>query len=391
MMKKCSKILLIILCSFIFISSPKAVSLKQLKDKLKKDEANKSALIQRQKNTRNNIKRAQGDITDLEKDIAKYEAEVEETVEKIDELNESIEEKQTEIDNLLSFMQVTDGENVYLEYVFQAKTFTDFIYRSAIVEQLTNYNNELIDNMYKMIEDSKELKNDLQKKISSSEKSIQNLESKLKKYNVTLSDLETAHSDIEQLIAERKKTIANYEKIYKENGCKETVEFQTCLLIKASKGFVRPIAKGTISSEWGYRNCPVHGKELHNGIDIAVAMGTPVYAAANGRVVSITRKYKCGGNIVVILHNINGKYYRTKYMHLATINVKEKQVVDVNTVIGTSGGGGYTLKKNGGWDTCSTGAHLHFTILKGEDGSSSVNPRTFINFPALKKSFSGRI
>ena len=52
---------------------------------------------------------------------------------KIDELNENINSKKKEIENLLSFLQVSNGENVYLEYIFEAKTFTDFIYRSAVV------------------------------------------------------------------------------------------------------------------------------------------------------------------------------------------------------------------------------------------------------------------
>lgn len=46
-------------------------------------------------------------------------------------------------------MQISEGDNVYLEYIFEATSFTDFIYRSAIVEQLTKYNDELIDDMYK--------------------------------------------------------------------------------------------------------------------------------------------------------------------------------------------------------------------------------------------------
>ena len=63
---------------------------------------------------------------------------------------------------------------------------------------------------------------------------------------------------------------------------------------------------------------------------------------------------------------------------------------DRGTVIGKSGGGGFTLKRNGGWDRCSTGAHLHFMILPGSSGSSTINPRKMVNFPAKGKSFSTR-
>jgi len=202
--------------------------------------------------------------------------------------------------------------------------------------------------------------------------------------------LEEAHSDVDATIKERKSTLAYYEKVYKANNCKETVDLEVCLSIPNSSGFVRPLTKGTISSEWGYRICPIHGRELHNGIDIAVALGSPVYAAASGTVSGITKKSSCGGNIVTINHTIKGKKYRTVYMHLASINVKLGQNVNVTTKIGTSGGGGYTLRRNGGWDTCSTGAHLHFTIKKGLTGSTTVNPRSFIKFPSKGRSFSSR-
>ena len=389
-MKRFNTYIFVIICLFLFIGSVDAKSLKEVKEELARDEANRAALIQRQKNVQKNISGAKNDIKDLENEIERYEDEIEETLKEIDALNEEIDSKQKEIDNLMSFLQISSVDNVYLEYVFKAKDYTDFIYRSYVVEELTKYNDGLIDEMYRMIEANKKLKVDLQNKIAKNEKSISNLESKLSTYHVSLKDLETAHTNIDDTIKDRKKTLKYYESIYKLNGCKETVDIDECLTVASANGFIRPVAKGTISSEWGYRTCPIHGRELHSGIDISDPLGTPVYAAASGTVVGITYKSSCGGNIVTIRHNIKGKIYRTRYMHLATVNVKMGQNVLVTTKIGTVGGGGYTLKKNGGWDTCSTGAHLHFMILPGSTGSSTINPRSMISFPAKGKSFSNR-
>ena len=390
MMKKISYTILCILCFFIFVGNISAKTLKEVKDELNRDIANRNALIQKQKDVQNRIKNAQGDISNLEEEIEKYEQEIEETLAKIDELNDEIDNKQQEIDNLLNFLEVSDGDNVYLEYIFKSKSFTDFIYRAAVVEQLTKYNDDLIEEMYDLIEENKKLKIELEDKIDKNEKSIDNLEKKLSSYNVSLKDLETAHSNIDDTIADRKRTVNYYEKLYKQYNCKETVELDTCLTVESASGFIRPMAKGSISSEWGYRRCPIHGRELHNGIDIAAGMNTPVYAAASGVVVGITRKSSCGGNIVTIRHNIKGTMYRTRYMHLASINVTMGQKVTVLTVIGKSGGGGYTLRRNGGWDRCSTGAHLHFMILPGSTGSSTINPRKMVNFPGKGKKFSAR-
>ncbi len=390
MMKRIYYTIIGILCFFLLIGNLSAKTLKEVKDELARDEANRNALIQRQKDVQNNIKKSQNEIASLEDDIEKYENEIEDLLEKIDELTENINNKQVEIDNLVNFLEVSDGDNVYLEYIFKSKSFTDFIYRTAVVEQLTKYNDELINEMYEMIEENKRLQNELNDKIDKNEQSIANLEKKLSSYNVSLKDLETAHSNIDDTIADRKRTLNYYESIYKQNNCKETVELDACLTVETASGFIRPTAKGSISSEWGYRRCPIHGRELHSGIDIALPLNTPVYAAASGTVVGITRKSSCGGNIVTIRHSIKGTIYRTRYMHLASINVSMGQKVTVLTVIGKSGGGGYTLKRNGGWDRCSTGAHLHFMILPGSTGSSTINPRKMIKFPSKGKSFKAR-
>ena len=390
MMKKFNKIIFILFCLFFIVSNVHAETLKGLKDKLAKDEANQAAIVKKQKDVQKRISNAKNEISTLENNIEKYEAEIDDLLNQIDELEENIKKKQGEIDSLLSFLQISNGDNIYLEYVFEAKSLTDFIYRGAVVEELTQYNDNLINEMYNLIEEDKKLQEELKNKIEKSENTILELDGKLKDYDVSMADLENAHSDVEADIKSRKKTIAYYESVYKANSCKETVELVECISSGNAKNFTRPLVKGTITSEWGYRICPVHGREIHSGIDIGVPLNTNVYASALGTVSGITTKSSCGGNIVTINHTVNGKQYRTVYMHLASINVKMGQKVDINTVIGKSGGGGFTLKKNGGWDKCSTGAHLHFTIRKGWTGSNSVNPRTYVNFPAKGKSFSSR-
>jgi murein DD-endopeptidase MepM/ murein hydrolase activator NlpD len=362
-----------------------------LKEQLASDEANQASIEQRKKEVQSKIKAAENEISALEKNIEQYENEIVDLLNEIDKLESDISAREVEIDSLLSFLQVANGDNVYLEYIFGAKSLTDFIYRGTVVEELTAYNDELIDEMYVMIEKDKKMQIELKEKISIEEKSIAELDNKLKSYDVSLSDLENAHSDVAADIQARKKTIEYYEKIYKENNCKEDIDLVECITSTPNTtGFVRPLEKGTISSEWGYRRCPIHGRELHSGIDIALSMNSPVYAAASGTLVGITRRSSCGGNIVTIRHSIKGKIYRTRYMHLASINVTMGQKVTVLTEIGKSGGGGYTLRRNGGWDRCSTGAHLHFMILPGSSGSSTINPRKMINFPAKGKKYTQR-
>ena len=61
---------------------------------------------------------------------------------------------------------------------------------------------------------------------------------------------------------------------------------------------------------------------------------------------------------------VGGQKYTTYYYHLLKVNVKVGDVVTQNTVIGTVGGYS-TSTAHGGYDTCTTGAHLHFGVAKG--------------------------
>ncbi len=112
MRNKCFKVLFVFLCLFFMCYSVKADSLKQLKEKLAKDEANKAALIAQQKAVESKIQAANADVAAIVKKIDDNQNKISESKEKINELNKDIEDKQKEIDNLLSFMQLSQKDNV---------------------------------------------------------------------------------------------------------------------------------------------------------------------------------------------------------------------------------------------------------------------------------------
>lgn len=119
-----------------------------------------------------------------------------------------------------------------------------------------------------------------------------------------------------------------------------------------------------VSSEMGWR---ARYRRNHNGIDLAVPTGTPIYAAADGRVV--IRKNNPGGYgyYLSIQHD---KDYYTVYGHLSKWLVSDGQTVRAGQQIAKSGNTGR-----------STGPHLHFEVLKGAPlvkgyGGVPINPRT---------------
>ena len=101
-----------------------------------------------------------------------------------------------------------------------------------------------------------------------------------------------------------------------------------------------------VYSKFGYR----HGRR-HQGVDLPLQTGTPVYAAFDGKV-RVAKRYKAYGNLVIIRHE-NG--LETFYGHLSKILVHEDEWVNAGSIIGLGGSTGR-----------STGPHLHFeTRYKG--------------------------
>jgi murein DD-endopeptidase MepM/ murein hydrolase activator NlpD len=105
-----------------------------------------------------------------------------------------------------------------------------------------------------------------------------------------------------------------------------------------------------ISSSFGLRKDPFSGQaKFHRGIDLAAPEGTPVVAALPGKVVSAG--YESGYGNTVLLEHDGG--IQTRYGHLASINVKQGDVVTSENALGTVGSTGH-----------STGPHLHFEVMR---------------------------
>lgn len=386
-MKKILVIVLFIFCTLLTFSIPynvEAKTLGQMKEELANTKANLSSNLAKMKEAQERVQKYKNEINASTKEIEKSQQEIDEAKAKIQELEEEIKEKQKEIDELLRFLQVSKGENVYLEYVFGATSFTDFIYRTAIVEQMSDYNDKLIDEMYDLIEQNKQLQKELELKIQDLEKKIAQLKKDLAKVNLTIEDL---YDDQRDLNAEIKAYEAEI-KFYEDYGCKLDQEISDCLNVPYANGFTRPTDSGYISSNYGWRSLNLSGSNFHSGIDIATPEGTKVYPSAPGYVAKKVIKSNCGGNMLYIQHSVNGKKYTTVYMHLKSFNVNVGDTVFLTTVIAYSGGGASTR----GYDRCTTGAHLHFGMFNGWTSSKAYlfNPRDKVNFPPLYSRYYSR-
>lgn len=127
----------------------------------------------------------------------------------------------------------------------------------------------------------------------------------------------------------------------------------------STSGVGFPLSAVHVISSFGKRIDPFYGRWAnHQGMDYRARYGTPVFAVANGTV--STAGYHGGwGNEVQIKHPSG---LSSQYAHLASISVRNGQSVRKGQIIGRVGSTGR-----------STGAHLHFGLLKGKGYISPSN------------------
>lgn len=386
-----------ILCSLEMKVSAK--TLGQLKSELnaaeKKYDANQSSKAQ----TESEIASTKNRITELNNEKVRIQGEITNLNNELEQLAADIVKMQKEMKAIINYYQLSNTNSIYLEYAFNATDFTDFIYRLAVAEQLSEYRKTTIDKYNKLIEENKRKLDELASKQVSLNKLESELSSQLSKLGDDLATISEASVDIKEEIAELKKQVNLYQNTYK---CNENEEISVCLNrrmsssggIPSAAGFYRPVTAGRVNANYGYSG--YYGSNFHYGLDIGVSHGTPVYSIADGRVAKIYYRGSCGGNMVHIAHNVNGRSYTSQYAHLASVAVKEGDIVTSNTVIGYSGG----VPTIETWDGCSTGAHLHLQIATGaymtdyfwysDFQSRTIDPRNIINFPSWGQYFQGR-
>jgi murein DD-endopeptidase MepM/ murein hydrolase activator NlpD len=126
--------------------------------------------------------------------------------------------------------------------------------------------------------------------------------------------------------------------------------------------YANPVPVGKVSSLYGYRSNPFgRSLDFHAGLDLAAPSGTPVYAPADGTVLSSDWSKSGYGLMITIDHGFG---LTTRYAHLSESLVAPGDKVSRGDQVGKVGSTGR-----------STGPHLHYETLLGE---TAVDPLSFM-------------
>ncbi len=375
MKNKFKYISILVFIILIFPINANAKTLGQLKSEYNALEQQYSSKNNEIKSNASETAAAKSRIESIYVEIEAAEKEIQSINDEIARLNESIIEKDKQLKELMRFFQASQGESTYLEYIFSADSITDFIYRVSVTEQLSKYNDELIDEMNDMIKQNKENIDKLHKK----EESLKVLQNELSEKLIVLANERKNLYEEYQTIEEEIKTAKSVLNFYTKAGCKDNQDLSTCAQAQLPPGtkFWRPLTYGHVTSEYGYRIHPIYGyRRFHSGIDMS-GYDYAILSTTDGKVAS-TGYNSSMGNYVIIHHYVNGRNYSSVYMHLSQIYVSQGNIVTKDTNIGRMGSTG-----------SSTATHLHFTMYSGlyPTGSySMVNPRDYVNFPRTAQS-----
>ncbi len=326
----------------------------------------------------------------IDQEITLLNAKIETTNEQITAYGQLIADTQDDLDNAEQELQVLSqqhrqrvrameesGTLSYWQVIFQANSFTDMLDRINMVEEinasdrsrieqmriaadiveatrlnLSSEKNALEQTRAQLAEDEKAL----EEKRGENDALLHQLEQKAEEFQVLLDESEMLQDELMQEIAQ--KEVELKEAKYDEYLAKLALQGENP---PSDAHWIMPTA-GKLSSPFGMRKHPVLGYErMHNGIDLAAARGTPIYATRAGKVTRCAYQANGAGNYVSINH-LDG--FSSIYMHMTHYVVSAGQSVSQGQLIGYVGNTGI-----------STGDHLHFGVSYA---GTYVNPLAYV-------------
>lgn len=270
------------------------------------------------------------------------------------------------------------GSVSYWEVIFEANSFTDLLDRLNMMQEISDADQRRLQEMriaadivtatQMTLESEKTDLEATREELSTTEAQLEikrtesdgvlrELEKKSEEFELLLEQSEMLQDDLMQELAAKEKELKQAK--YDEYLAKLALQGENP---PSNASWVTPVSGYTLTSPFGMRTHPILGyQRMHNGIDMACAQGTPIYATRAGTVT--TASYQAGGaGYYVSINHLDG--FSSVYMHMTNYVVSAGQSVSQGQLIGYVGSTGL-----------STGPHLHFGISYA---GTYVNPLAYI-------------
>lgn len=345
-------------------------NVEKVKKELEKSKANLTAYVQELDKTVTDI---QTKIETLTGQIAEKEAEIEKTKLELAEAEQDEADQYAAMQNRMQSLY-EQGDTYYLELLSESGSFADFLNKLDYIEQLSQYDNNLLIEYQGVVEYVSLCKAKLEVEQEVLNETKAAAEAEQRAMEELIKEKEAEILAFENDIAKKEEIIAAYEaEIAEQTSVIEALEAAVAAdradlwgeRVYNGGMFCWPAPSYTrISDDYGYRNHPIlNVQQFHTGVDMAAPGGTPILAAYDGAVVQAAYNSSMG-NYVMIDHG-SGLY--TIYMHAQKLMVSAGDEVSRGEQIATVGTTGR-----------STGNHLHFSVrLNG----SYVSPWGYISKP----------
>ena len=265
------------------------------------------------------------------------------------EIEELLNEKSDILNNRVATIYKNREQDI-LQLLFETDSFSKFFSSLKLMNLVAQQDLQILQD----VQETKELTITIKEKISEIKEEEKQQKNQVE---ILVGDAEAKKREIEDIYHEKQRllsqTRANKEALIRmekelEEKQEEITRRLEVLRYGAAPGKLLYPARGILTSGFGYRISPLSGtRRFHGGIDIGADTGTPVLAAAAGKVISA--EYMGGYGYSILLYHGGG--VSTVYGHLSGFAVSAGQNVKQGQTIGYVGSTGY-----------STGPHLHFEV-----------------------------
>ena len=303
---------------------------------------------------------AELDVAATQNEIDAENLELKIIEQRISDATEEIARNQQLLSTLLFELYKQDSKGV-LDMVFGAETFNDVFSTAAQLESVN-------ERMQASLATTQAMKESLSQQQQDHEGRVVELAALEDELNAKIINLDSKRGAKEVLKAQTRESETEYRVLMSE--LRQEQQYITSQISALQNDYAEKLTQTDSYGDATVITWPVRGiittlfydptypfRHLfeHSGLDIAVAQGTPIEAAAPGYV-AWARTGNMYGNYVMVVH-ANG--FATLYAHMSRIDVAVDQYVARGEIIGLSGGRPGT--QGAGF---STGPHVHFEVRK---------------------------